>query len=330
MGKTRSLADLTQSLRAFQESRVLLTAIELDVFSAVMEGASAQEVAGRLGTDPRATEMLLNALVAIGALLKRGGVFRCTHESQGLAAGRAGLLHTVNLWDTWSSLTACLRTGTAMTSGPRNPDGQADERTRAFIAAMHARAREAAEAFVFGLFPTLGIDRGSHKASHWFFRIHRDARFSKDKTPYKTNFGCALHPAGKKARELGAYLHLQPGNGSFVAGGLYAPEPDQLKKFRLDMEDGPRAFLAILQAPEFRARLALMEGEPLKRVPRGFPEDHPAAELLKLRQIVAWHPITDEQVLSPRFADDVVATVGALRPFLKYLEEAVGLVEPAE
>jgi len=145
MGKTRSLADLTQSLRAFQESRVLLTAIELDVFSAVLEGASAQAVASQLGTDPRATEMLLNALVAIGALLKRGGLFRCSQESQALAAGREGLLHMVNLWDTWSTLTACLRTGTAMTSGPRNPDGQADERTRAFISAMHARAREAAE-----------------------------------------------------------------------------------------------------------------------------------------------------------------------------------------
>jgi uncharacterized protein (TIGR02453 family) len=192
------------------------------------------------------------------------------------------------------------------------------------------RAREAAEAFVFELFPALGIDRGSHKASHWFFRIHRDARFSKDKSPYKTNFGCVLHPGGKKAPELGTYLHLQPGGESFLAGGLYAPTPEQLKKFRSDMEDGPRAFLAILQSEEFRARLALMEGDKLKKVPKGFSEDHPAAELLKLKQIVAWHPLTDDQVLGAGFADEVLATDRALKPFLQYLEEAVGLVPPAE
>jgi len=192
------------------------------------------------------------------------------------------------------------------------------------------RAKEAAEAFVFSLFPALGIDRGSQKASHWFFRIHRDARFSKDKSPYKTNFGCVLHPSGKKTPELGTYLHLQPGGESFLAGGLYAPTPDQLKKFRTDMEDGPRAFLAILQNPSFRSRLSLMEGEKLKKVPRGFSEDHPAAELLKLRQIVAWHPLTDTQVLGPGLADEVLATDKALKPFLKYLEEAVGLSTPTD
>jgi uncharacterized protein (TIGR02453 family) len=139
-----------------------------------------------------------------------------------------------------------------------------------------------------------------------------------------------LHPSGKKTPELGTYLHLQPGGESFLAGGLYAPTPDQLKKFRTDMEDGPRAFLAILQNPSFRSRLSLMEGEKLKKVPRGFSEDHPAAELLKLRQIVAWHPLTDTQVLGPGLADEVLATDKALKPFLKYLEEAVGLSTPTD
>jgi len=145
MAKTRTLADLTQCLRSFQESRVLLTALELDVFSAVLPGATAPEVATQLGTDPRATEMLLNALVALGALLKREGLFRCTSESKALASARVGLLHTVNLWDTWSTLTDCVRGGTATSLGPRNPEDRADDRTRAFIAAMHARAREGAE-----------------------------------------------------------------------------------------------------------------------------------------------------------------------------------------
>jgi len=92
------------------------------------------------------------------------------------------------------------------------------------------------------------------------------------------------------------------------------------------MEDGPRAFLKILEAPEFKRRLHLHEGEKLRRVPRGFPEDHPAAELFKLKQITAWRTFTDQEVTADNFAAEVVATVKALDPFLRYLEEAGGLV----
>lgn len=188
------------------------------------------------------------------------------------------------------------------------------------------RAKEEVEAFVFALFPALGFDRGPRKASFWFHRIYRDVRFSREKTPYKTHFSCSLNPDGKKGPGLSAYFHIQPGHESLVAGGLWAPEPAILKRFRLDMEDGPRAFLKIVEAPEFRRYLHLHEGQKLKRVPRGFPEDHPAAELFKLRQITAWRTFTDAEVLAPTFAPEVVATVKALDPFLRYLEESVGLV----
>jgi ubiquinone/menaquinone biosynthesis C-methylase UbiE len=139
MEKTRSLQSLMQAARAFQESRVLLTALELDVFAALGEGASAATLSAQLGTDARATEMLLNALVAVGALLKRDGAFHCTDESRALAPGRAGLLHMVHLWDTWSTLTECVRSGKA--TATRGPESFSKERTRAFIAAMHARAQ---------------------------------------------------------------------------------------------------------------------------------------------------------------------------------------------
>lgn len=144
MEKTRSLANLIQSARAFQESRVLLTALELDVFSTVGEGgATAADVAQRLGTEPRATEMLLNALVALGALLKRDTIFRCTAESKALGPARPGLLHTVHLWNTWSTLTECVKAGRPVQS--RGPEGFPEERTRDFIAAMHARAQDSAK-----------------------------------------------------------------------------------------------------------------------------------------------------------------------------------------
>ena len=191
--------------------------------------------------------------------------------------------------------------------------------------ADYDRSRETVEEFVFGLFPALGIDRGTRKPSFWFHRIYRDVRFSREKTPYKTNLGAVLDPEGKKTPGLGAYFHLEPGGLTMVAGGLYAPEPAQLKKFRLDMEDGPRAFLKILGAPDFQARLRIMDGQKLNKVPKGFPEDHPAADLFKMKQIVAWRLFSDEEVLSPGFSDEVVATVKALDPFLRYLEEALDL-----
>jgi ubiquinone/menaquinone biosynthesis C-methylase UbiE/DNA-binding CsgD family transcriptional regulator len=146
MEKTRTLANLIQSARAFQESRVLLTALELDVFTTIGEGATAAEVALKLGTDPRATEMLLNALVAVGALFKRDAFFRCTVESKELGPARPGLLHMVHLWDTWATLTECVKSGRAVRA--RGPEGFSEARTRAFIAAMHARAQESAQATV--------------------------------------------------------------------------------------------------------------------------------------------------------------------------------------
>ena len=143
METTRTLQSLMQATRAFQESRVLLTALELDVFTALGKGTTAAELSLKLGTDPRATDMLLNALVAVGALLKQDGVFRCTEESKTLGPARMGLLHTVHLWDTWSTLTDCVKSGKATTT--RGPESFPAARTRAFIAAMHARARENAE-----------------------------------------------------------------------------------------------------------------------------------------------------------------------------------------
>ena len=143
MDGVRKLDDLMVSARSFQESRVLLTALELDVYSATEDGATAPEIASRIGADPRATEMLLNALVALGALHKRGDDFSCTAESRALGPARPGMMHMVNLWETWSSLTESVKTGTTT----RSPgiEGREARWTEAFIAAMHARAQTTAD-----------------------------------------------------------------------------------------------------------------------------------------------------------------------------------------
>jgi (2Fe-2S) ferredoxin/2-polyprenyl-3-methyl-5-hydroxy-6-metoxy-1,4-benzoquinol methylase len=137
--------DLNRTLREFQESRVLLTAVELDLFTAMGSGARAEEVAARIGSDARATEMLMNALVAMGWLTKQAGVFRNSpFSTRYFVAGseddwRAATLHLAHLWQTWSTLTECVRAGTSVFH--QEMAGRGEEWTRAFIAAMHRNAR---------------------------------------------------------------------------------------------------------------------------------------------------------------------------------------------
>ncbi len=140
--------DLNQTLRAYMESRALLTALELDVFTAVGNGATAEEVAKKISTHPRATEMLLNALTAMGALAKQQGVFRNTPVTARYFAdgskdnARPGLIHTANIWHRWSNLTDSVRLGTAV--GHEEMAARGDDWTEPFIAAMHRNASERA------------------------------------------------------------------------------------------------------------------------------------------------------------------------------------------
>lgn len=133
--------ELWQLLNGFRESRAILTAIELDLFSAVGQGSTPQEVAKRLATDPRATDFLLHALASLKLLDKRQGVFYNTPESARFFVAdspensRAALLHTVNLWDRWSGLTECVQTGHPKTWPARDA-----AQTSSFIAAMHRGA----------------------------------------------------------------------------------------------------------------------------------------------------------------------------------------------
>ncbi len=139
--------ELMQTIRGFQESRAMLTAIELDLFTAVGQSATAGDVARRLGTDERATEMLLNALVAMDMLEKLDGVFRTTPTTARFFAGsspdyaREAMMHTVHLWTRWSTLTECVRAGTSVASDEADCG---DAWTRAFIAAMHRNAADRA------------------------------------------------------------------------------------------------------------------------------------------------------------------------------------------
>ena len=140
--------DLQERIRGFQESRAILTALELDVFTALGDGATAAEVAARTGTDARAMEMLLHALAAMGLACKREGVFHNTpvtkrHFTAGSPDNaQPALMHTANLWGRWSTLTDCVRAGTSVATD------RGGSWTLSFIAAMHRNASERAGAVV--------------------------------------------------------------------------------------------------------------------------------------------------------------------------------------
>ncbi len=142
------LEQLLNTTRAFQESRTILTGVELDIFAALGEGATSGMIADRLGTNPRSTEMLLNALTACGLLLKDGGTYRNTELSAKhlVGPGRMAMMHSVNLWHTWSTLTDAVRAGTSV----RRREGAVrnEDWTEAFIAAMHRGAAERAPLIV--------------------------------------------------------------------------------------------------------------------------------------------------------------------------------------
>jgi 3-hydroxy-5-methyl-1-naphthoate 3-O-methyltransferase len=138
--------DVNQTIRGFQESRALLTALELDIFTAVGNGRPSSDVAQEIGATPRATEMLLNVLVSMELLKKSGNMYVNTAtSSRYFREGspddqRQALMHTVHLWDRWSTLTHCVREGKTVT--PRTAAARDESWTRAFIAAMHRNARE--------------------------------------------------------------------------------------------------------------------------------------------------------------------------------------------
>jgi uncharacterized protein (TIGR02453 family) len=151
------------------------------------------------------------------------------------------------------------------------------------------------------------------------FRLNRDLRFTKDKTPYKPYMSAYIAPGGRKSRRMGYYVHLEPGN-AMLAGGLHEPEPQQLAAWRATIARDPRPFRKIAGSEVFRKTFGEVRGERLKTVPRGYPRDHPEAELLRLKSVTVVHEVSEAQVLSPGFLRETLATFKAMKPFLRYLE----------
>ncbi len=165
------------------------------------------------------------------------------------------------------------------------------------------------------------------------FRINRDIRFSKDKSPYKTHAACwfrhrdASHRVGGDAEEgsAGLYFHLQP-RESFVGAGIWMPPRPALDKIRDAIAEDAAGFTRVVGNPRARRRFGgLDDGAMLKRMPRGFAEDHPAAQWLRYQSFTIGRSLSDKQVLGPRLPALLEADFKLMMPLVRWLNRALGL-----
>ncbi len=149
------------------------------------------------------------------------------------------------------------------------------------------------------------------------FRIYRDVRFSKDKSPYKNNFGIGFTRATKRLRG-GYYLQIEPG-ASFVGGGFWQPSAEDLKRIRDEFAVDDQSVRQIIAAPDFQKYFGTLDGEELKSAPRGYEKDHPAVDLLRKKSFTVRRNFTDAEVTDEGFLPEVKRTFEAMRPYFDYM-----------
>ena len=163
------------------------------------------------------------------------------------------------------------------------------------------------------------IENENGKAS--LFRIYRDVRFSKDKTPYQTCWHGYFKRAGKKLRG-GYYFHLAPGN-TYIGGGFWGPNKDELSRIRVDIEYNHEDWRKMLANKKLKTTFGAMQGEQLKTAPQGFPKDHEAVDLLRYKQFTFRHDFTDKDILAKDFDKTMSNAFKNLRPFFDYMSDVL-------
>ena len=168
------------------------------------------------------------------------------------------------------------------------------------------------------------IEEAQLEVKNCTFRINRDVRFSKNKDPYKTNFGASFSKGGKKAHSAGYYLHLDPSE-CFLAGGIWKPEPDDLKKIRIEIDYNYDEINGILTAESFKKYFpnGLDREAFTVRPPKGYDDTNPAIELIKLKSFTASSVIDSSEILKPNFTDTVLEGFKAMQPYIEFLNRAI-------
>jgi uncharacterized protein (TIGR02453 family) len=173
--------------------------------------------------------------------------------------------------------------------------------------------------FLKGVESALG--ETDHLEAATLFRIYRDVRFSKDKSPYKNNFGMGFSRATKRLRG-GYYLQIEPG-ASFAGGGFWSPNASDLKRIRDEFVADDKPIRQITAAPIFKQYFGILDGDELKTAPRGYEKDSPALDLIRKKSFVVRRRFTDAEVISPDFLNVVKLTFEAMRPYFDYMSEVL-------
>jgi uncharacterized protein (TIGR02453 family) len=161
------------------------------------------------------------------------------------------------------------------------------------------------------------------EAKDCLFRLYRDVRFSKDKRPYKNHFGAYFAPGGRKSTKAGYYFHLEPGNKSMLAGGMYAPPAEALKKIRQEIDYNSARLRGILAEPTFAKYYGGLSGETLKTTPKGYPAGHPDIHLIRHKDFTAVHYLDDNETGKVKLLPTAVTIFRALKPLNDFLNSAV-------
>ncbi|MDB4152225.1 DUF2461 domain-containing protein [Flavobacteriaceae bacterium] len=153
------------------------------------------------------------------------------------------------------------------------------------------------------------------------FRVYRDVRFSKDKTPYKTHFGISMHRE-KPCYRGGYYVHLKP-NKNFAAVGFWDPNKEDLLRIRKELELDPSEFRELMQESDFKNTWGDLEGEEVKTAPKGFSKEDPNIDLIRKKMFLFRKKYSDKEVLSPNFLEQLVQDFRTVRPFLDYMSSVL-------
>lgn len=163
-------------------------------------------------------------------------------------------------------------------------------------------------------------------AKDCMFRINRDIRFSKDKSPYKNNFGASINKGGKQSiASAGYYFHLQPG-ASFTGGGIWMPAPEDLRKVRQEIDYNFNDFKKIIGSKAFKSVYGDLSHDAeykLSRVPKGYEAENPAAEYLKLKSFVTMIPIRDTELTSKGLVEKTTKAFAALQPLVEFINHSL-------
>ncbi len=151
------------------------------------------------------------------------------------------------------------------------------------------------------------------------FRIYRDVRFSKDKTPYKTHFAGSFSRLGARLRG-GYYLHIKPG-GSFVATGFWAPNKEDLFRIRKELEMDASDFRKVINGKNFKSVWGELQGDGVKTAPKGFDKEHPDIDLIKKKQFIFVRNFSDKEVLSQNFINEVNESFKSIRPYFDLMSD---------